>query len=123
MLNWIAVFVGGGLGSWCRYGLSQWIDSSSFPWATLLANALACLALGLMTGYSSHQGWAAPWKLLAATGFCGGFSTFSTFSGDAIALMEQGFPWTALGYVCISLVIGVLALYIGLFLSSNPSLQ
>lgn len=123
MLNWIAVFVGGGLGSCCRYGLSQYLDSSSFPWATLLANGLACLVLGLITGYSSRQGWAAPWKLLGATGFCGGFSTFSTFSGEVIALAGKNLPWTSLGYLCISLVIGMLALYIGLFLSSNPSLQ
>lgn len=122
MLNVIAVFLGGGLGSLCRYGLSQYIESSSFPWATLAANALACLVLGLATGYSSRYGWNAPWKLLAATGFCGGFSTFSTFSGEAFVLAEEGLPWTALGYVVISLVIGIIALYIGLFMSSNSSL-
>lgn len=122
MLNWIAVFIGGGLGSGCRYGLSQYISSSTFPWATLAANGLACLVLGLVTGYSSRYGWSAPWKLLAATGFCGGFSTFSTFSGEAFVLAEEGLHWSALGYVFISLLIGLSALYIGLFLSSNNNL-
>ncbi len=121
MLNLLAVFVGGGLGSLCRYGLSYYIDSTTFPWATLVANGFACLSLGLVTGYSSRYGWAGPWKLLAATGFCGGFSTFSTFSGEAFALAEEGLRWSALAYMLASLCIGITALYIGLFLSSNSS--
>lgn len=122
MLNWLAVFLGGGLGSLCRYGIGQYIGSSSFPWATLIANSLACLVLGLVTGYSSRLGWAAPWKLLAATGFCGGFSTFSTFSKEALDLVEQGIPWYTIGYVVLSLLVGLIALYIGLFLSNNNQL-
>jgi CrcB protein len=122
MLNWLAVFLGGGLGSLCRYGISQYINSSAFPWATLIANGLACLVLGLAIGYSSRLGWAAPWKLLAATGFCGGFSTFSTFAKEAFDLAEQGIPWFALAYVLLSLLVGLLALYVGLFLSNNHQL-
>ncbi|MGH1337108.1 MAG: fluoride efflux transporter CrcB [Aureispira sp.] len=121
MLNWVAVFVGGGLGSLCRYSLSQYMNSTTFPWATLMANGLACLVLGLVTGYSSRYGWSAPWKLLAATGFCGGFSTFSTFSGEAFVLGEEGLHWSALAYVFISLFLGLSAFYIGLFWSNNNS--
>lgn len=121
MLNWIAIFLGGGFGSLCRYNLGKYIESSSFPIATLVANGLACFFLGLVTGYSNRYEWSAPWKLLAATGFCGGFSTFSTFSGETFVLVEKGEYWGALGYVFISLVIGIIGLYIGLILSSNNS--
>lgn len=122
MFNWFAVFLGGGLGSLCRYSISQYIDNSSFPWATLIANGLACFVLGLVIGYSSRLGWPTHWKLLAATGFCGGFSTFSTFSKEALELAQQGVPWSAIGYVLLSLVVGLIALSVGLFLSNNNQL-
>jgi CrcB protein len=121
MLRLIAVFVGGGLGSLCRYGLSQWLSSASFPWATLAANISACLVLGLVTGYSSRYSWPSAWKLLAATGFCGGFSTFSTFSSETFILAQEGLNWSALAYALLSLTLGIIALYIGLFLSSHSS--
>lgn len=116
LLNFLLVFVGGGLGSVARFGIalamaSTWVGR--FPLATFLANALACLILGfLMQGQSA--GWLSEsQKLLLATGFCGGFSTFSTFSAETWRLWEAG-NWGLFSfYVFISLVACWLCFLIG----------
>ena len=89
-MTWLAVFIGGGLGSLARFGVSKltalfWV--SSFPLGTLLANLLSCLILGLFA-YKFQD--ATPFnKSLILIGFCGGFSTFSTFSNETLMLMKQ----------------------------------
>lgn len=115
MLNYLAVFVGGGLGSICRYALGQYLPSASFPWATLAANLAACFILGYLTGYLLKNSLDEHFKVLIGAGFCGGFSTFSTFSSETLKLGQNGLAWTALGYVGLSLVLGVLAVGVGVF--------
>ncbi len=92
-MNAIWVFVGGGLGSLVRYGISlgalKGLHLSGFPWATLGANVLACLVAGLVL----NSGWTVghPGRhALVLIGFCGGLSTFSTFSLENVALIQQG---------------------------------
>lgn len=119
MLNWLAVFLGGGLGSCCRYLLSLLIVVDDFPLGTLLANGLACFILGVLAGYLLRNSMADHWKLLLGTGFCGGFSTFSTFSKETYDLSQNAHSLVAMGYLLGSLILGIIAFYLGLFLANT----
>lgn len=110
------VFIGGGAGSMARYGifllLRPW--HAHFPWATLAANALACLLLGMLLGAQASD-WR---RLLLATGFCGGFSTFSTFTAESWALWQQGQAGAALANMAGSLALCAVCLLLGLKIGS-----
>ena len=88
----LMVFIGGGLGSICRYLISKSLYSLqwSFPLATFLANVLSCMVLGLVLGWHLKNGLSLSYRLLILTGFCGGFSTFSTFSNESLELLQLG---------------------------------
>ena len=120
MFNALAVFVGGGLGSLCRYGLSLLIPSSSvgFPTATLVANICACFVLGYLSNHLLRDDLSDHWKLLLGTGFCGGFSTFSTFSKETLELSQGGLTLWAVLYLILSLVLGVLAVFSGMYVAN-----
>ena len=119
MPSWLYIFVGCGLGSMCRYAMSVWLPRATaahFPWATLATNALGCLLIGLWLGYlearpSRHL------ALLFVTGFCGGFTTFSTFSADTLGLLRQGLYLAAATYAAVSLLGGLLLAGCGYWLS------
>lgn len=114
MINALAVFIGGGLGSLARYGISIWIRSmgiEQLPVATLLSNLLSTLVLGLIVTRMAaiNQPW---WYLLLAVGFCGGFSTFSTFSHETFLLMRSGqWMWSILN-VLISVGLCIFLLFV-----------
>lgn len=99
-MTYFWVFIGGGLGSLARWQLSKWLNfrSFSFPLATFASNTISSLLLGLIMGYlftrttDSQQ----TIRLLFAVGFCGGFSTFSTFSYETFMLLNSGDYKTAL---------------------------
>ena len=87
MNAFIAIFIGGGLGSLLRYSISLGLKKyeSGFPFATLTANILSCIVLGAAWIYfSRNTNYPDQTKLLIMTGFCGGFSTFSTFSLETL---------------------------------------
>ncbi|HNW26181.1 MAG TPA: fluoride efflux transporter CrcB [Candidatus Gastranaerophilaceae bacterium] len=120
MINIIAVFLGGGLGSLARYFMSILLRvySMDFPFATLAVNMLGCFILGLVVALfwentNIHEGF----KLALTVGFCGGFTTFSTFSGEVFALIKQGDYMLAFIYVIISVIICLLATILGAFLA------
>lgn len=107
------IFLGGGLGSVCRYYVGQLFDNTSIFWGTFFANILACLVLGLLLGYESASGLKMNHKLLFATGFCGGFSTFSTFSAEIVSHIQKGEVGLGLMYLSGSLIAGIIAIYFG----------
>lgn len=121
-MNWLLVFVGSGLGGVSRYGLALLLppvalERGEIPWATLLANVLACIVLGTGIGLASKESLSRPLQLMLLTGFCGGFSTFSTFALELVAMGEEGHGGVALLYLALSLLGGCLALYLALLFS------
>ncbi|SMD42384.1 CrcB protein [Aquiflexum balticum DSM 16537] len=113
----ILVGIGGGVGSILRYLVkvaAEKIYGNSFPLATFTANMLGCLLIGLLLGYfTKNQNIPADWSLLLITGFCGGFTTFSTFSSENLNLIQSGNYFTAMAYILGSLILGVLAVFVG----------
>lgn len=116
-MNWLLVFLGGGLGSLARFAIGQWLAPFSFrfPLATLLANGLACLVFGAVFSIFEKNGWSSsPFKIFWLAGFCGGFSTFSTFSGETIFLFQTGQTGLALANVFGNLAVCLAFLLLGI---------
>jgi fluoride exporter len=117
------IFLGGGLGSILRFVTGKWISSlhsQQFPYGTLAANITACLVLGFVIGLADHKQIISPTtRLFWAVGFCGGFSTFSTFSAETISLLQNGFHFSTVLYVIGSLVFCISATYAGLYLGEQ----
>lgn len=116
MQTYLYVFIGGGLGSICRFGLGHLTAGYrwQFPWATLMANLLACFLLGVFVAMNMKGRLVGQTSVLLMAGFCGGFSTFSTFSNETVQMMITGQLTKALVYVASSLVVCLLAVYLGL---------
>ncbi len=115
-MSFFWVFLGGGLGSICRYGIAKLLANQAytFPWATLLANILACIILGYLVAMNAKGLLKPSMQYLLMTGFCGGFSTFSTFAYENFALLENGMTNHAIGNIALSLLLGLGGIYLGL---------
>lgn len=99
------------MGSVLRYlassiGVGQAV-AGQFPVRTFVVNMVGCLIIGLLTALFSAFGWRGEWKNMLIAGFCGGFTTFSTFSREAMDLMNGGYVWMAVAYVALSVVLGL----------------
>ncbi len=120
MLQLILVAAGGAVGSVFRYLVGQWsfrLLGPAFPWGTLIVNVLGSLAIGLFVEAIARRFNASnEMRLLLVTGFLGGFTTFSSFSLDAVALFEKGAMMQAAGYVVASVVVSLGAVFAGLAL-------
>jgi CrcB protein len=116
----LAIFLGGGLGSLSRYGVSKLVMqiwSGKFPLGTLLANLFSCIVMGLVISYFSDKITSQELKAFLLIGFCGGFSTFSTFSKETLDLVQSGNYLIAIANIIISLLFCFLILW---FLTSRP---
>lgn len=117
MRLFLAVFVGGGLGSLLRYVLQlawsgragEWV----FPWSTFGINVLGSFCIGLFGVLVSRLCLPDEVRLFLVTGLCGGFTTFSTFSNEGLVLLRQGLYGSFLAYAVGSLVLGLAAAFAG----------
>lgn len=111
------IFLGGGAGSLLRYAvqlaLHQRIIPFLFPWATLSVNLLGSFFIGLFYAWSARFNLSDDTRLLLTTGLCGGFTTFSTFSHEGMAMLRQGFYGTFILYVTLSVLLGISAAFAG----------
>ena len=110
-ISLLAVGLGAALGAWLRWGLSLWLNPllANLPLGTLAANLLGGLLMGLLMAlFEAHTDWPTELRLFAGTGFLGGLTTFSTFSGEAGALLERG-EYTWAGALVLLHVIGSIA--------------
>lgn len=119
--NLFLVAIGGASGSVLRY-LVHWIVArkslSTFPYQTLIVNIVGCLLIGLLIGYLSRfQNENESLKLLLITGFCGGFTTFSAFGLENMNMIQNQNYQLAFIYTSLSLVLGILAVSLGIFIS------
>ena len=109
------VALGGGMGAWLRFAAGRLIPSAAFPFATLAVNIVGSFAMGLLVGWLTRQGQGGEgWQLLLGVGVLGGFTTFSAFSLEVVALAQRGATAAAALYVLLSLAGGVLGLIAGL---------
>jgi fluoride exporter len=119
-MNYLLVFVGGGLGASLRYTVNVACArcmGTSFPWGTFIINITGSIVMGLIAGYLAFKGEASqPWRLFLMTGILGGYTTFSAFSLDAALLYERGELGLALAYVLGSVVLSIAGLFAGLAL-------
>ena len=82
--------------------------NKGFPWATLAVNLVGCFLIGLLWGVFSKNGTeGSNWALFMTMGVCGGFTTFSTFSKEALMMLQGGNLWGFAGYVAFSVVVGI----------------
>lgn len=114
---WLLIAVGGGAGAVARYGIGGWIQERAgfaFPWGTLVVNLLGSLLLGFALRYLEGIRIGPDMRALVSVGILGAFTTFSTFSYETVALLEEGAFSRALAYAIGSLVLGLLAVYVGI---------
>lgn len=121
MQNLLLVMVGGALGSGARYGVNVWLPrvaGGSFPWHTVFVNIAGSFLMGALVGWLANRaaGDSANLRLLLATGVLGGFTTFSAFSLDFVTLWQRGEGVAAFGYVVLSVVASLAAIFAGLWL-------
>lgn len=115
-MSYLLVGLGGALGAMGRHGVGQLVmrlGLIGYPYATMIVNVVGSFIIGLIIGYlaKATPEWGHSARLLLATGFCGGFTTFSAFSLDAIVLYERGQVMAAAGYVGLSVVLSIAALF------------
>ena len=116
MTRFLIVAAGGALGAVARYGVGRLLPAGGWPWATLTVNVAGGLLMGLLAGWLAFRGGVhgESIRLFAAVGVLGGFTTFSAFSLETLALWRDGAPALALANVGLNLVLGLAACGLGL---------
>lgn len=119
-MTWIAVFLGGGVGSLLRYGIGLLLNASgrSLPVGTLLVNVVGCFVLGYLVSHEvCTTRLSQSIRLGMTTGVLGGFTTFSTFGVESVRLYQNGQFGVGTFYVAVSLLGGLIAAFIGMKLA------
>ena len=122
MKSFLLVFLGGGLGSGLRYLIASAMNQYSrvLPFGTFTVNMLGCLLIGMILGYAQKENTlTSNQTLLLATGFCSGFTTFSAFANENLELIKNGEIFNFSAYTIGSVLIGILAVFIGFYFSKN----
>ena len=110
-LSWLAVGTGAAIGAWLRWGLGLWLGSlhAYVQIGTLAANLAGGYLVGLALGFfTAHPALAPEWRLFAITGFLGGLTTFSSFSGESVLLLQRGEYGWALAHTLLHLLGSIL---------------
>lgn len=121
MKNLFYIFIGGGFGSVLRFLMSHYTQKlwniNAFPMGTFVVNIIGCFLIGIFSAYfvkiDNYL------KILLITGFCGGFTTFSTFSAENISLWQSGEYIILILYVVLSVILGLGVVYLGLNVARN----
>ncbi|MCT2530982.1 fluoride efflux transporter CrcB [SAR92 clade bacterium H921] len=120
-MNWIAIAIGGALGAMARYGVSTLVFDASaqrFPYATLSVNVLGSFAMGFLFVIIAEKAMLPPvMRSMLMVGFLGAFTTFSTFSLDALGLWQNGHLLMALVYALGTVVLCLAAVCLGVWLT------
>jgi len=119
MGNLFLVMAGGAIGAGARHLFGRWTLAAfgpDYPWGTLGVNLIGGLAMGLLVGILARASLGEPTRLLLGVGILGGFTTFSAFSLDMVAMIDRGAVAAAIGYALASVIGSVLALIAGLSL-------
>jgi CrcB protein len=116
MRTMLIIGTGGFIGSIFRYLVSKSVQekfTTAFPFGTLSVNILGCFLIGVVLSWSERGGLNADWRMFLATGICGGFTTFSAFSNETLALLRDG-QWIYAGaYIAFSIITGLAATFTG----------
>lgn len=118
-MNYLLVFIGGGIGAALRHGVNRAslaLIGPTYPAGTLFVNILGGFLIGGLAGWFAFRGEVhdQPLRLFLTTGVLGGFTTFSAFSLDAVAMMQRGAYGAAAGYVTLSVALSIAAVFAGL---------
>ncbi|MBK8686495.1 MAG: fluoride efflux transporter CrcB [Bacteroidetes bacterium] len=115
------VFIGGGLGSVFRYAIGTWVGNEvyTWPWASWLVNLIGSFIIGILFGWSSMGEKNQALWLFGATGFCGGFTTFSALSKECLVMIQNQQWMLALLYIAGSVIGGLLCVGLGYWLIRN----
>ena len=119
MKQLLLVFIGGGFGSVLRFIIGKWLNNSEtgIPYGTFVANIVGSLLIGIILGLAAkNETLSQNQTLLLATGFCGGFTTFSTFAYENHVFLKSGDFMSFAIYTIASFVIGFLAVFLGIWL-------
>ncbi|HLH23058.1 MAG TPA: fluoride efflux transporter CrcB [Chloroflexota bacterium] len=120
-MDYLWVGIGGFLGANARYVLGAWIAGrwgAAFPWSTLFINVTGSLAIGvILTALTEKLAVDPAWRLLLVVGFLGGYTTFSSYTFEALSLAAEGEWLRAVGYVVGSNGVGLLAVFLGMLLA------
>jgi CrcB protein len=119
MIHWVLIALGGALGALGRYWVSGVLNNAEhrLPFGTLTVNVVGSFLMGVCFVLILERARLSPEMRLLMTGFMGAFTTFSTFSLETVALIQEGHIMSALIYISLSLVLCLVALYAGLWLT------
>ena len=129
-MNYLMVFLGGGIGAMFRYGFSKWFNylfgnifvsliHHSFPTGTFIVNITGCLVIGILSGIASHISLDENLRLFLFIGLLGGYTTFSSFGFESVNLFKYGAYGAAFIYILASNVIGLFLAFIGFYASHH----